>query len=233
MSEIADIQRYFREQAAQFDSIYEGKGAFGRWLDRTFRASIFVRYALTFEHAGDVTGKRVLDIGCGSGRYAVEFATRGAAEVVGIDLSQEMVALAKQDAARHGVEDRCHFQVGDFWTYTPAQPFDIVIAMGVYDYLAEPEPWVQRMMAASRGKWMASFPKWDLIRAPIRRWRYKLRNCPVYYYTYERTEEILRNCGLTKYVIKDIPGRGQDWFVCADVPVKAEAKSDAAQAARV
>lgn len=217
MSETADVQRYFREQAAQFDSIYEGKGALGRWFDRTFRASIFVRYALTFEHAGDVAGKRVLDIGCGPGRYAVEFAVRGAAEVVGIDLSPEMLALAEHDAARHNVADRCHFVAGDFGSYNPPHRFDIVIAMGVYDYFAEPEPWVRRMTAASCGQWMASFPKWDSIRAPLRRWRYKLRHCPVYYYTHQRVEQILQACGLSRYVIKDIPGRGQDWFVCADV----------------
>ncbi|HNQ24257.1 MAG TPA: class I SAM-dependent methyltransferase [Phycisphaerae bacterium] len=217
MSEIADVQRYFREQAAQFDSIYEGKGPVLRWLDRKFRASIFVRYALTFEHAGDVTGKRVLDIGCGSGRYCVEFAQRGAAEVVGVDLSDNMIALARREAERLQVADRCHFLVDDFNHYRPDEPFDVVIAMGVFDYLREPEPWVERMVGVCRGRWMASFPKWDLLRAPLRRWRYRLRNCPVYYYTDERVVQIMRACHLAQYVIKDIPGRGQDWFVCAEV----------------
>lgn len=53
MSETVDVQQYFQEQAGQFDRIYEGKGLLLRWLDRRFRSSIFVRYALTFEHAGD------------------------------------------------------------------------------------------------------------------------------------------------------------------------------------
>jgi 2-polyprenyl-3-methyl-5-hydroxy-6-metoxy-1,4-benzoquinol methylase len=221
LSEIADVRRYFREQAAQFDSIYEGKTPIGRWLDRTFRSSIFVRYALTFEYAGDLHGKRVLDIGCGPGRYAVEFAKRGAAEVVGVDLSDEMLGLARQEAERAGVADRCKFQLGDFWNQNYERSFDVVIAMGVYDYLQDAEAWVRKMAATSRGKFMASFPKWDLVRAPLRRWRYKLRDCPVYYYTHERTEQILRNCGLNQFVLKDIPGRGQDWFVCAEVPAAA------------
>ncbi len=217
---IADVGRFFREQAAQFDSIYEGKGPLLRWIDRKFRASIFVRYALTFEHAGDVTGKRVLDIGCGPGRYSVEFAKRGAAKVVGVDLSDNMISLARKEAERHHVADRCEFHVGDFAEFAQNEPFDIVIAMGVFDYFQEPEDWVRRMVAVCRGKWMASFPKWDMIRAPIRRFRYQLRGCPVYYYTQQRLEEIMARCGLNRYYLEDIPGRGQDWFVAADVSAK-------------
>ncbi|MFQ8600484.1 MAG: class I SAM-dependent methyltransferase, partial [Oscillospiraceae bacterium] len=43
----------------------------------------------------DLTGKKVLDLGCGYGwhcKYAVE---RGAASVLGIDLSEKMIAVAK------------------------------------------------------------------------------------------------------------------------------------------
>ena len=35
----------------------------------------------------DLTGKRVLDMGCGCGENCREFARRGAAEVMGIDIS--------------------------------------------------------------------------------------------------------------------------------------------------
>jgi SAM-dependent methyltransferase len=56
---------------------------------------------------GDVTGKRVLDVGCGPGLYAEELVRRGA-RVVGIDQSPEMVRLARQ---RLG--DRAEFLVHD------------------------------------------------------------------------------------------------------------------------
>jgi SAM-dependent methyltransferase len=48
--------------------------------------------------AGDVTNKRVLDLGCGSGAYALWFAGRGA-RVTGLDLSPEMIELARSKAA--------------------------------------------------------------------------------------------------------------------------------------
>src|ERR671930_1493712 len=42
-----------------------------------------------------VAGRRVLDLGCGAGQLAHHLAGRGAAEVIGIDLSERMLALAR------------------------------------------------------------------------------------------------------------------------------------------
>src|SRR5688572_7214605 len=78
-------QRYFDHHAAQFDSIYHEGQPLQRALNRTFRRAIYERFAITFEQSEPIAGKSVLDIGCGSGRYAVEFAKRGAARVVGVD----------------------------------------------------------------------------------------------------------------------------------------------------
>lgn len=44
---------------------------------------------------GDVTGKDLLDAGCGSGLYAAELARRGA-RVTGFDQSAQLVALAQE-----------------------------------------------------------------------------------------------------------------------------------------
>ncbi|NLS11978.1 class I SAM-dependent methyltransferase [Vibrio sp. SM6] len=45
---------------------------------------------------GDVKGKRVLDLGCGSGVYAQWLLERGAASVTCLDASHEMIALVKE-----------------------------------------------------------------------------------------------------------------------------------------
>jgi len=48
------------------------------------------------EALGDVTGKRLLDVGCGAGSTSRALAARGA-NVTGVDISKDLLALAKQD----------------------------------------------------------------------------------------------------------------------------------------
>ena len=72
----------------------------------------------------DLTGRRVLDAGCGTGALAVEAARRGA-EVVAIDLSATLVKLA-QERLPAGL--KIDFRVGDM--FDPALGrFDHVVAM--------------------------------------------------------------------------------------------------------
>jgi len=54
------------------------------------------KYSITEYLKDKINGKRVLDIPCGSGIYSNLFYELGAKEVVGIDISEEMVKLAKQ-----------------------------------------------------------------------------------------------------------------------------------------
>ncbi len=48
------------------------------------------------ERAADLRGRRVLDIGCGTGRLSVALVERAHAKVWGVDASQEMLAVAKE-----------------------------------------------------------------------------------------------------------------------------------------
>nr|WP_311775868.1 class I SAM-dependent methyltransferase [Streptomyces lateritius] len=44
---------------------------------------------------GDVRGRSILDLASGTGFYSREFRRRGAADVLGIDISSEMVSVAR------------------------------------------------------------------------------------------------------------------------------------------
>lgn len=59
-----------------------------------------------FSLAPDLGGKRVLDLGCGCGENCAEFFRRGAASVTGVDISERMLAVARQRAAGRGVPAR-------------------------------------------------------------------------------------------------------------------------------
>ena len=81
---------------------------------------------------GDVTGRRVLDLGCGAGQLARHLAEAGAAEVVGVDVSERMLALARADWAHPRVT-----YVRDALetvAFTPAR-FDLVVSSLAFHYV--------------------------------------------------------------------------------------------------
>jgi len=205
------VKRYFNRGADDFDAIYGGKGRFGRWIDQHFRRDIYVRFRLAFETCGDVRGKTVLDIGCGGGRYAIEFAKRGAAQVVGLDFAPNMLMLARQRAKEFAVQDSCQFILGDFMHWDFDQRYDICIAIGVFDYVTQPRPFLQKMKSLANNCLVMSFPSKSPSRTPIRRVRYWLKRCPVYFYDRPTIESLLNGMGV--YRIIKIPGQGMDYFV--------------------
>ena len=72
----------------------------------------------------DLSGRRLLDAGCGTGALAVEAARRGA-EVVAVDLSPTLVALARD---RAGANSGIDFRSGDMLDGRLGR-FDHVVAM--------------------------------------------------------------------------------------------------------
>lgn len=74
----------------------------------------------------DMTGRRLLDAGCGTGALAVEAARRGA-EVVGIDLSPGLIAIARERAPS-ALAGRLRFEAGDMLSSDHGE-FDHVVAM--------------------------------------------------------------------------------------------------------
>jgi release factor glutamine methyltransferase len=76
----------------------------------------------------------VLDFGTGSGCLAIALACKcPAAEVYAIDVSPEALALARQNAARHGLAERIRFLQGDGFAATPEEArFDLIISNPPY-----------------------------------------------------------------------------------------------------
>lgn len=61
-----------------------------------------------------VTGKRLLDIGCGVGALHLTLLQEGAAEAVGVDLAEGMIENARQFARDKGLAEKTTYIVGDF-----------------------------------------------------------------------------------------------------------------------
>lgn len=75
----------------------------------------------------DLRGARILDAGCGTGAFAVEAALRGA-DVVAVDLSPQLVDLARTRAPQDLSAGRITFLSGDMTAETHGN-FDHIVAM--------------------------------------------------------------------------------------------------------
>ena len=80
----------------------------------------------------DLSGKTVIDFGCGSGILAIAAIKLGAAKVIGIDIDPQALLASKDNAARNGVEDQIE-------VYLPKdQPEGLVADVVVANILAGP-----------------------------------------------------------------------------------------------
>ncbi|MCU0551800.1 MAG: class I SAM-dependent methyltransferase [Leptolyngbya sp. Prado105] len=102
----------------------------------------------TIDHLALRPGDRVLDVCCGSGASAIPAAVRvgAAGQVLGIDIAESLLQLARDKAQQQGLEN-IKFQVGDFETLGfPDESFDaIVCVFGIF--------FVPDMQAAVRELW--------------------------------------------------------------------------------
>ena len=65
--------------------------------DREVNANNIFEIPALFSLLPDLTGKTILDLGCGFGEHCKEFVNKGAAKVVGIDISTKMLEIAKKE----------------------------------------------------------------------------------------------------------------------------------------
>lgn len=215
------IGDYFTRAATTFDTFYDKKRSrFMQAVDQRFRSDIFERYRLTFEAMDPLEGKTVLDIGCGSGPYLAEALKRGASHVVGVDLSEEMIRLARERLApvlASPGTGSSELLVAAFPEEAPEGVFDHAIAMGVMDYVADPAPFLAALPSRLRHSAILSFPSIHWFRTPFRKVRYTIKRCPVYFYEHDEVDRLLRTAGFDDVTIIPIPGAGMDYVAIGHV----------------
>lgn len=218
MTESALSGNFFHSFADVFDTFYDGRRSpMMQWFDRRFRFDMFERYRLTFERLGDLKDKTGLDIGCGSGPYVCEALRRGAKNVVAIDAALRMLELARERAEKNKVADRVDFYQGYFPAFRPPGSFDFAIVMGVLDYTEHPTTFLRGLREMVTGAAVLSFPSKHWFRTPIRKVRYRLRNCPIWFYDESDIRRHATGAGWQKIDIQKIPGAGLDYHVLLQV----------------
>jgi len=146
-------------------------------------------------------GTRVLDVGCGVGRWSRLLAARGG-EISGIDLSPTMIQIARRRAAAAGVAERCRFLVQDVAELELNARFDLVLAVTVLQHILEParlRQAVQRLTAhlAVNGRMLL------LEAAPTQ----GTRRCDSDIFTARQRHvyvELFRDCGLRLRAVRGV-----------------------------
>ena len=127
-------------------NLFKWKGRLGplylRVSENTFRPStisVLLAEALEIE-----PGDTVVDLGCGTGVLSIIAAKLGAGRVFGVDAAPDVVAVASENATRHGVGETTTFLQGDLFEPLPqGLTADVVIGdvSGIPDAIAAESGW--------------------------------------------------------------------------------------------
>lgn len=78
-------------------------------------------------------GQNVLDIGCGWGGLGLYLARNFDAEVLGVTLSTEQLAVATERARENGLDNHAHFELRDYRDLT--ERFDRIVSVGMFEHV--------------------------------------------------------------------------------------------------
>jgi len=81
-------------------------------------------------------GQRVLDIGCGWGGLALYLHRIADVDVLGVTLSREQLAIARQRAQDAGVAERVRFELQDYRNLRGS--FDRIVSVGMFEHVGPP-----------------------------------------------------------------------------------------------
>ncbi len=105
----------------------------------------------------ELADKTVLDFGCGTGDDTIEIARHGAKRVIGLDIRESVLEVARRSAREAGVTDRCVFA-----TEAPHE-VDVILSVDGFEHYADPAGALQFMkpLLEPRGRVLISFgPPW-------------------------------------------------------------------------
>ena len=177
---IADkVGQFFDQRARKFHRIYEATPLLEKTFNRVLRRAIYARTEVLVDEVRRLSSPSLLDVGSGTGVNTFDALRAGASRAVGLDLAQTMVSMARDGASQQGLADRCSFEEGDFANWPESPRYDVVAALGVFDYVKDSEIFLRKMCRVAEKSVVASFPGRG-VRGQFRRVRYEAQGCPLF-----------------------------------------------------
>lgn len=124
----------FDKEAKMYDDWYKTK--LGNFVDEVETKCILDLFKVE-------KGMKVLDVGCGTGNFSIKLAKMGC-EVVGIDISEEMLKVAKDKAKKEGLNIK-FYNMDVYDMKFEDNCFDGVISVTAFEFLKDPEKAIEEM----------------------------------------------------------------------------------------
>jgi hypothetical protein len=99
--------------------------------------------------------------------------------------------------------------LGDFREVTLDRTFEVVLGLGLFDYLPDAGPFLRRMreVCSENATVVASFPAWHWFKGPIRKFRYQVvRKVPIFNYSADELRRMFVEAGFPHVELAQ-PGR--------------------------
>jgi ubiquinone/menaquinone biosynthesis C-methylase UbiE len=136
------VKRHFTELGARWSTLYAPATPIGHGLTARLRCCA--------DLLGDLTGKRLLDLGCGTGAL-VPLIRSTLLEYDGIDVAPTMVAAARDRLRTLDLGPQFRVREGDVESVPfPAESFDAVVALGLLGHVDDPGRVIREALRVAR-----------------------------------------------------------------------------------
>ncbi|KUI06066.1 hypothetical protein AU188_03065 [Mycobacterium sp. IS-3022] len=93
----------------------------------------------------DLSGKKILDAGCGTGQRLLAVARRyPKAQFVGLDMTEASLAVAEALSKRHGIRN-VEFCRSELLNFNHVYAFDVIMSIGVVHHLEDPSTGIKHL----------------------------------------------------------------------------------------
>ncbi|MBV6395997.1 MAG: Ubiquinone biosynthesis O-methyltransferase [Anaerolineales bacterium] len=163
-------------------------------------ASLYDRMTLALEMLQPyLKGLTVLDVGCASGRFANQLLEAGAARVIGVDISEDIIRIANERRLAGPHKERLEFFAADLAKPASLPKVDLVTSLGVIEYFDRDD--MQVFLGNTKADYFFhDFP--DVARTTnwllwwMRQVYIRVNQCPgVYLYKRDEFSELVKQAG--------------------------------------
>jgi magnesium-protoporphyrin O-methyltransferase len=146
---VEGTNEFFNSQASRYKKFFQKKGLHKEQ-----------RYLVDGIRRSGMAGAEILEIGCGVGGLHLSLLKAGAAKATGFDISEKMIATARQLAIEMGLQDRAQYWRGDFVAMHENAPMaDVTVLDKVICCYENARELISRSTAKTRRLYAVSYPR--------------------------------------------------------------------------